>query len=134
MKILLLTIVVGIVSFASPAFKGEIEFKQADGSVFKGKLKGDEYFSWIEDNENIIIFNIDSKNFEYGELKEEEGELNLVPSGIKVRTNFEKKSSETIENFQKVSRIKIDKVKLYELWEKKSKKALEKRKHMIEEK
>lgn len=58
MKKLVLILTLGAMCMAAPAFQGEIDFKQKDGSSFKGELKGDEYFSWVEDTQgNIIKFN-----------------------------------------------------------------------------
>lgn len=44
-KTILLTISIATLAFGAPAFKGDIEFKQKDGTTFDGKLKGDEWFN-----------------------------------------------------------------------------------------
>jgi hypothetical protein len=104
-----------VVSFASSAYKGDIKFKQKDGSTFTGNLKGDEWFSWIEDSSgHIIKYNNKSKNYEYGEIKEINGLLELVPSGSKVSND-----SSTLNSPASSSSMGIDKSVLLEIWKRK---------------
>ena len=85
-KLLILTLLSGVL-YAVPAYQGEIEFEQHDGSSFKGHLNGDEYFSWIEDKQgHIIKYNKNSKDYEFAKLKTVKGKVELVPSGVKVNT------------------------------------------------
>ena len=101
-------------SYAVPAFKGSIKFQQNDGSTFSGKLKGDEWFNWIEDKDGKIIkYNKKSKNYEYGVVEEINGTLDLVPSNIKVREEVEGSDLQ-----------KIDKKTLIMIWKQKKEKAL----------
>jgi len=89
MKKLLLIISMTTMAFCVPAYEGKIEFKHQNGSTFKGYLKGDEYFSWIEDEKkNIVIFNENSKNYEYAKIKYIDGVKSLIPSGIKAGTSL----------------------------------------------
>jgi len=88
MKKLLLLCTLSILSYAVPAYQGNITFKQADGTTFNAHLKGDEYFSWIEDKiGHIIIYNKMSKNYEYAKFEKKNGVQNLIPSGIKIGNN-----------------------------------------------
>ena len=97
MKKIFLTVLLTIISFASIAYKGDIEFKQKDGSKFTGNLKGDEWFSWVEDKDgHIIKYNNISQNYEYGEVKEINGSLDLVPSGSIVSDEVASPSIQTI--------------------------------------
>ncbi len=113
-KIIFLTISLTTIAFCAPALKGNLEFKQSDGSVFHGQLKGDEWFNWVEESRGYPVkFNNKSKNFEYGKLKEVQGELDLVPSGQKVS------KLDTLSD-----KPKIDKKILQDIWKRKREKAL----------
>jgi len=46
---------------ASPAREGIILFTQPDGTQFKGYLRGDSAFNWIESDSKIIMFNSKDK-------------------------------------------------------------------------
>ena len=106
-------------AFCVPAFQGPLEFKQNDGSAFQGKLKGDEWFNWVEDNEgHIIKYNHSSKNYEYAKAEEKNGTLELIPSGVKVQR------SEALD--RNVSELfKIDPELLRKIWKQKREKAYE---------
>ena len=71
---------------AVPAAPYLITFAQPDGSTFQAHLRGDEYFSWIEaENKIIIVKNKSSGYFEFALLKRNNKNLlKLVPSGIPV--------------------------------------------------
>lgn len=100
--------------YSVPAYKGSIKFKQNDGSTFSGKIKGDEWFHWIEDNQgDIIKYNKKSKNYEYVVVKELNGTLDLVTSNIKVGDKVEGSHLK-----------KIDKETLIMIWKQKKAKAL----------
>lgn len=110
-----------IITFALcvPAFQGPMEFKQNDGSTFQGKLKGDEWFNWIEDKEGRIVkYNNSSKNYEYAKVEEKNGTLELVPSGTKV--DIIKKLDRNASEF-----FKIDREILKKIWNQKKEKAYE---------
>ncbi len=114
-------------AYTAPAFKGSIKFKQSDGSTFSGKLKGDEWFNWIEDKKgDIIKYNKKSKNYEYAMIKEVNGTLDLVPSSIKVGNKPKRSngSESTVENL-----LKIDKEVLRQIWKQKKEKALKYKNH-----
>jgi len=101
-------------TYAVPAFKGSIKFKQNDGSTFSGKLQGDEWFHWVENTEgDIIKYNKESKNYEYAVVKELNGTLDIVPSNVKVGDKVEGSGLE-----------KIDKEILKKIWKQKKEKAL----------
>ena len=71
---------------AVPAAPFLITFAQPDGSTFQAHLKGDEYFSWIEtENKVILVKNKTSGYFELAVIKRDEKKrLILFPSGIPV--------------------------------------------------
>ena len=71
---------------AVPATPFLITFEQPDGSIFQAHLRGDEYFSWIEtENKLIIVKNEESGFFEFAVVKRDVGNrLKLVPSGASV--------------------------------------------------
>jgi hypothetical protein len=82
---------------SSPAYKGDIEFKQQDGSTFVGNLNGDEWFNWIEDkHSNVIKYNNQSKNYEYAIVEEVNGVAELVPSGSPVAEGAINRTQSTI--------------------------------------
>jgi hypothetical protein len=83
---LTLTLSATQIGFAMPAYHGDINFDQADGSQFAGNLKGDEWFNWVEDkNQNIIQYNKQSDNYEYSKLIVTNGNLDIVPGGVMVQ-------------------------------------------------
>ena len=66
MKKILLMIVLSVSLFGVPAYHGEIVFKQSDSSTFKGRLKGDPWFNWVETDDGYVAkYNENSKNYEY---------------------------------------------------------------------
>lgn len=102
---------------AAPAFQEERNFKQDDGSSFSARLQGDEYLNWIEtSNGEILLFNKDSKQYEYATIKEEK----LLPSGQKFTPGSKEKKSAPFGNG-------VQKKELIELWKKKRQEAHEKR-------
>jgi len=112
--ILILSIITAGVS--APAYQGDIEFKQSDGTKFIGNLKGDEWFHWVEDKQNHIIkYNSQSKNYEYALLEEINGTIELLPSGSKVADSTANRSSANIPS--------IDRSRLMEIWKRKRNKA-----------
>ena len=72
--------------FAVPAAPFLITFAQPDGSTFQAHLKGDEYFSWIEtENKMILVKSKTSGYFEFAVIKrDEKNRLILFPSGVPV--------------------------------------------------
>ena len=71
---------------AVPAAPFLITFAQPDGSTFEAHLRGDEYFSWIEtENKMIIVKNKTSGFFEFAIIKrDEKNRLILFPSSVSV--------------------------------------------------
>ena len=71
---------------AVPAAPFLITFAQPDGSTFQAHLKGDEYFSWIEtENKMILVKSKTSGFFEFAIVKRDgKNRLILFPSGITV--------------------------------------------------
>lgn len=57
--------------YAAPANPSPQELCQADGTVFTGYARGDEFFSWFEDeNENIIAYDTQSGNWCYAYVQD----------------------------------------------------------------
>ena len=90
MKLIILTALI-LASFAVkilavPAAPFLITFAQPDGSTFQAHLKGDEYFSWIETrNKMILVKSKTSGFFEFALIKRDgKNRLILFPSGIPV--------------------------------------------------
>ncbi len=72
-------------SWAVPAAPGVRTFTQPDGSTFRGQLRGDEFFNWVETQEaRIAVKNRTSGYFEFAVIREESGRNRLAPSGIRV--------------------------------------------------
>ena len=71
---------------AVPAAPFLITFAQPDGSTFQAHLKGDEYFSWIEtENKMVLVKSKTSGYFEFALIKrDEKNRLILFPSGVPV--------------------------------------------------
>ena len=90
MKLISITVLI-LTSFAVkllavPAAPFLITFAQPDGSTFQAHLKGDEYFSWIETgNKMILIKSKTSGYFEFAVIKRDgNNRLILFPSGVPV--------------------------------------------------
>ena len=90
MRILLAFLLLATLNTASAvsAIPGERIFKQVDGTIFTGTLKGDGWFNWIEDEQGLIVqYNPQSKMYEYVQLVNIDGQPALVPSGIRAVGN-----------------------------------------------
>ena len=90
MKLISFTILIlagfAVKLMAVPAAPFLITFAQPDGSTFQAHLKGDEFFSWIETkNKMILVKSKTSGFFEFAQIKRDENNrLILFPSGITV--------------------------------------------------
>ena len=84
--VLLILVSITVKLFAVPAAPFLITFAQPDGSTFRAHLKGDEYFSWIEtENKMILVKSKTSGFFEFAIVKRDgKNRLILFPSGITV--------------------------------------------------
>jgi hypothetical protein len=76
--------------YGAPAIQNEIEFTQPDGTTFKGYLKGDSAFHWIESGNDIIVYNPKDKYYYKAIVDREKG---LIPSGEKAGENVIYKSA-----------------------------------------
>ena len=103
--------------YAVPAYPGNIIFKQTDGSTFIGKLKGDEWFNWIEsENGHIVLRDRNTYEFQYAQINIINGSKRLEPSGIKFTS--ERRQEKTNELSSASQRIPIiQKSSLYEMWD-----------------
>ena len=97
--------------FAVPAAPFLITFAQPDGSTFRAHLKGDEYFSWIEtENKMILVKSKKSGFFEFAVIKRDtKNRLILFPSGVPVieRGHF---AVRTDHNIPKISPEQLGKI------------------------
>ena len=96
---------------AVPATPFLITFEQPDGSRFQAHLRGDEYFSWIETkNKLIIVKNEASGFFEFAVIKrDEENRLKLVPSGASV-IQSDQSALKAPANIPKISRDQLGEI------------------------
>ena len=96
---------------AVPAAPFLITFAQPDGSTFQAHLKGDEYFSWIEtENKMILVKSKTSGYFEFAVIKrDEKNRLILFPSGIPVIKRGHSALG-TDHNIPKITREQLGKI------------------------
>ncbi len=110
-KILLVSSLLLSQIHAVSAYQEVLSLKQSDTKSFRGTIKGDEWFHWVEDNHgNIIKYNPKSKNYEYAKVQRAQGYLDLVPSGKKVATGIASQTEDISI---------IDKKILLEIWKQK---------------
>ena len=113
LKILTALILAGfaVKLLAVPATPFLITFAQPDGSTFQAHLKGDEYFSWIETkNKMILVKSKTSGFFEFALIKrDEKNRLILFPSGVPVikRGDF---TLRTDQNIPQITREQLGKI------------------------
>ena len=120
---IIIFLIIPLVTFAVSAYPGKLKFMQSDQESFYGYVKGDEWFNWIEDEEgSVILYNQVSKEYEYAKLKDENGTLDLVPSGRKVS------GTQMAPSASKQSIPSLDKNLLPIIWKYKRDKALKYRK------
>lgn len=107
-KIMLCITLLSTSVHAVPAFQGELTFKQADGTLFKGHLRGDEFFHWAElNNKSVIFFNKKSKNYEYAKIVQDDlGKNTLKASGMKAQEG-------------KINPFLVNRKKLFNIWKEK---------------
>ena len=119
MRVLILVISLITFSFAVLAYVDEVNIKQKDGKTFKAKLKGDEWFNWIEDKRgNVILYNKSSKSYEYAKVIKVGNKLDLIPSGIKIVAD----NNETNNTLPEIPYV--DKNILTKIWKEKREEAL----------
>ena len=97
---------------SAPAMIDEIEFSQSDGSSFTGHLRGDEYMHWEENkNGDILVYNKETKNYDYAIIKKVDNKDILVASGTPYKN----------QNFTSRSRQipKITKTTIQKMWREK---------------
>ena len=110
--------------FAAPALQKEFDFKQDDGTTFKGKLKGDEWFNWVETNEGYVAkYNKQSKNYEYMILKKADGIPMLEFSNVKVTGEGPQGASQGQQQLPAHIR-KIPSKELGEIWKEERRKTI----------
>ena len=96
---------------AVPAAPFLITFAQPDGSTFQAHLKGDEYFSWIEtENKMVLVKNKTSGYFEFAVMKrDEKNRLILFPSGVPIMKRGHS-ALRTDHNIPQITREQLGKI------------------------
>ena len=124
MKKLGLIAIIIVSLFAAPALQREFDFKQEDGTTFKGHLKGDEWFNWVETGEGYVAkYNKQSKNYEYMILKKESNKSALEFSNIKVSGKSANGAAQAQQNLPEQIK-KIPSKDLGAIWKEKRKKMI----------
>ena len=107
----LILVCLAVKILAVPAAPFLITFAQPDGTTFQAHLKGDEYFSWIEtENKMILVKSQTSGFFEFALVKKDDNNrLILFPSGVPV---IERGHSvlRTDHNIPKISHEQLGKI------------------------
>ena len=81
-KILMILVTLYGMASASPARGGVLTFSQPDGTTFKGLLKGDSSFHWIESNSHVVIYNPKDQFYYYAKItKNNRFELTQTKAG-----------------------------------------------------
>ncbi|MBO4371176.1 MAG: M6 family metalloprotease domain-containing protein, partial [Paludibacteraceae bacterium] len=77
--VLAATIAWSVSANAAPAYPGDIEFRQPDGSTIKGNLHGDEFFDYATSENGYVIVKNGQGYYEYANPDS----ADLVPSGVR---------------------------------------------------
>ena len=106
---------------AVPATPFLITFAQPDGSTFQAHLRGDEYFSWIETrNKMILVKSKTSRFFEFALIKrDEKNRLILFPSGVPVIKRGHS-ALRTDHNIPQITREQLGKIWQNRIYERKN--------------
>jgi hypothetical protein len=71
--------------FAVPALKRWQSFQLSDGVIFEARLRGDEWFSWLETKTGeVALLNKETRFYEYAKVVELNGHLELLTTGVSV--------------------------------------------------
>jgi len=112
MKIVLLVLLTMSQLLSAPAYSKTREFKNADGSTFIAKARGNQHLNWIETVDGEILkYNVETKNYEYAKIQDR----SLKASGVK----YENNNSIRARSIGRVN--KIEKDELGELWQERQK-------------
>ena len=120
LRLFTLSALIAGIGYAVPPYPGKVNFRQKDGRTFSGRLKGDEWFHWIEDRSgHVILYNRKTQRYEYARVLERNGTaVDLVPSGIPVAPTRTSRASAVQAKLPVV-----DKKTLHTLWKEKRRKA-----------
>lgn len=73
-------------------------FYQPDGSTFIARLKGDEWFNWVEtSHKEVIVKNKSNGYYEYAKIIKIDGMESLAPSGMAVQVKGQLHSSHSLQ-------------------------------------
>jgi len=113
MKMFFALLLLSSTTFAATAEPGDRNFVQLDGTSFTAELKGDEYFSWLEDSlGRVISYNQRTSVYEYSGITESNGSLTLNFSGVAAADNTPLFASA----YSNVQVGIVDNLKLGRLW------------------
>ena len=125
MKLISLTVLIlagfAVKLLAVPAAPFLITFAQPDGSTFQAHLKGDEYFSWVETkNKMILVKSKTSGFFEFAVIKRDgKNRLILFPSGVPVMKRGHS-ALRTDHNIPQITRKQLGKIWQNRIYERKN--------------
>lgn len=111
MRIPLLIIFFAALLFGGPALQENRAFKHNDATSFQGKLKGDEWFNWVEtSNGHAVKYNPESRNYEYLEIREENNETVHEFTGVRVPADVNGVPQAAPEGIEKVPKTELHRV------------------------
>lgn len=83
-KLMLIAALTTLPLLGAPAFEHVRTFVQPDGTVFEGKVRGDEHLHWIETSDGtVLVFNKQSAQYEHAKIA---GDA-LLPNGREFRSD-----------------------------------------------
>ena len=94
--------------YSAPARGGLITFTQPDGTTFKGLLKGDASFHWIESNGEIVMLNPKDHYF-YNAKISKEGSLELTTQKPMNFDALQRQAPQSASVYQKAPAHNVDK-------------------------
>jgi hypothetical protein len=110
MKYLLFFGLLSSLVFAAPAFNKEKRFYNQDGGSFLGTPQGNHHLNWIKTQDGaIVVYNPETKNFEYATIKEDELRPSEVTYKAHANSSTQKAASKNMQE------------DVYKLWRKKQK-------------
>jgi len=117
LKIVLFFAVFVTAAFSAPAINRTITFTQPDGTRFKGHLKGDSSFHWIESNGDIVVYNPQDKYYYKAIADKEKGLIITTQKAINKSNEYMKNSLNAVNRIKKEI-SQSDRESLYILYKK----------------
>jgi len=98
MKYIVLFLLITSHLLSAPAFSKMREFKNADGTTFLAKAKGNHHLNWIQTKDGEILkYNKETKNYEYAKIKG----TTLKASGVR----YEKSNSKRARSLGHINKV-----------------------------